>query len=76
MVVTGVQILDLPTVSNYEILTNNTEYAKIFIRKASVTTNYQQSFTRIDSTLSYIGGIFGLITIIMYGMKAYSEYSY
>ncbi len=49
--------------SSYEI-TPTESYAKLYLRKSDNKLHLERSFTKLDDFLSYIGGLFGLITII------------
>ena len=35
-----------------------------------------RSFQKLDQTLSYIGGLFGTIILLLISLKFYSKYSY
>lgn len=36
----------------------------------------ERGFKKIDETLSYIGGLFGFVVILLLFMKEYTEYSF
>ena len=59
---------------NYKV--RQKDYFKLFIRKSSLSLNYQRSFRKIDDTLSYIGGLFSAIVTALIIMKKYNEISY
>lgn len=43
----------------------NTEYASIFVRKSPKSRSITRSYEKYDMFLSYIGGLFGLISIAL-----------
>jgi hypothetical protein len=68
-------ISERPVVSNFEII-NTEEYVKISLLKSDLIQQFERSYTRMDVTFAYLGGLFGMILIIFYGMTAYSEYAF
>ncbi len=52
------------------------EFATINIKKSSLSLNIEREYIKLDSALSYIGGLFGFIIILFVFMKVYTEYSY
>lgn len=52
------------------------EFATIRIRKSHVSWDFNRHYTKIDDTLSYIGGLFGFLMIAFVFMQVYTEYSY
>jgi hypothetical protein len=51
-------------------------FASINIKKSSLSMDIVRQYTKLDSTLSYIGGLFGFIIIFFVFMKVYTEYCY
>jgi hypothetical protein len=41
------------------------EYMRFYLRKSPVTEEYTRSFFKFDELLSYIGGLFGLIAMVI-----------
>lgn len=53
-----------------------TLFANINFKKSSLSLNIERQYTKLDNTLSYIGGLFGFIIIFFVFMKIYTEYCY
>ena len=51
-------------------------YASIVLRRSSTAVIVERGFKKIDETLSYIGGLFGFVVILLLFMKEYTEYSF
>jgi hypothetical protein len=49
----------------YSINGSDTEYSTIFVRKSPRSRTINRSYQKYDDFLSYIGGLFGLITIFL-----------
>lgn len=64
----------LDAVKNFNIDSNI--FARVALRKSSSSTRYLRSFRRLDDLLSYIGGLFGFLMILMVIIKKYNEYSF
>ena len=47
-------------------------YASIYIRKSHLSYEISRQYTKMDSTLSYIGGLFGFIMIAFFIMTVYT----
>lgn len=54
----------------------SSRYAQINFVKSSTSTTYTRSFNKIDSFLSYVGGLVGTTLIIFFVLGAYSEKAY
>ena len=52
------------------------EYFKLFLRKAANSIEIARNFQKLDQTLSYIGGLFGTIVLLLFFLTLYSKYSY
>ena len=48
---------------------SNDIYAAIVLRRASTTTVVHRGFSKIDDTLSYIGGLFGFVMVLLLLVK-------
>ena len=53
-----------------------TYYADITFKKSPKVTQYQRSFNKVDSYLSYIGGLMGTIVTLVFFMGKYTERAY
>ena len=51
-------------------------YASIVLRRSSTAVIVERGFKKIDETLSYIGGLFGFVVILLLFMKEYTQYSF
>jgi hypothetical protein len=71
----GLTLSERPVVSNFEII-NTDEFVRLYLKKSDLIQQFDRSYTRFDSTLAYLGGLFGMALIFFYGMKAFSEYAY
>jgi len=70
----GVVITDLFQNIAYQVTNDN--YASFFLMKSSSSVAYQRSFNKIDSFLSYVGGLVGTILGFMLIVQAYTEMSF
>ena len=59
----------------YKIDVDN-EYFKFYLRKSASNYQVTRTFRKLDSTFSYIGGLFGTIILILSFLKLYSKYCY
>jgi len=50
--------------------------ASLELRKSSTSMNIIREYDKLDTTLSYIGGLFGFLMIAFIFMQIYTEYSY
>jgi len=64
----------LDAVKNY--LIDSPVLARVSFRKSINSILYQRSFRRVDDALSYIGGLFGGLIMLMILMKKFNEYSF
>lgn len=55
---------------------DGTTLAQFFIRRASTNVEVTRQYTKVDSTLSYIGGLFGFIMTALLFMSKYTECCY
>lgn len=46
------------------------------MRKAAKQIEAERSFQKLDQTLSYIGGLFGTLILLLLFLNLYSKYSY
>jgi hypothetical protein len=65
---------NLDAVKNYMVDSN--VFARVSLRKSMNSVVYERSFRRVDDTLSYIGGLFGGLIMLMIFIKKYNEYSF
>lgn len=65
---------NLDAVKNYMVDSN--VYARVSLRKSMNSVVIERSFRRVDDTLSYIGGLFGGLIMLMVFIKKYNEYSF
>jgi len=70
----GVVITDLFQNIAYQVTNDN--YASFFLMKSSSSVAYQRSFNKIDSFLSYVGGLVGTILGFMLIVQTYTEMSF
>jgi hypothetical protein len=52
------------------------EFGSISIKKSSVSIGIVRTYTKLDSTLSYVGGLFGFLMLFFVFMRVYTQYSY
>jgi hypothetical protein len=71
----GLTLNERPVVSNFEIL-NTDELVRIYLRKSDLIQQFDRSYTRFDATFAYLGGLFGMVLMLFYGMRAFSEYAF
>jgi hypothetical protein len=71
----GLTLNERPVVSNFGII-NTDEFVRINLKKADLIQQFDRSYTRFDVTFAYIGGLFGMVLMLFYGMMAFSEYAY
>ena len=57
-------------------ISSKNEYFKFNWRKAANKAQITRTFQKLDQTLSYIGGLFGTIVLLLIFLKFYSKYSY
>ncbi len=50
--------------------------AKIYFRKAPAIYTFTRSFQKLDDTLSYIGGLFGIIVLFFLFFSIYDKFAY
>lgn len=62
--------LQLGAVNNFQVTSN--EYLRLYMRKTANEMIYERSYKRIDATLSYIGGLFGSIILLLFFMRFYN----
>lgn len=68
-------ISNVPTQAmNYQFTSG--DYVKFYIRKSSLSLNIIRTFRKIDDTLSYIGGLFSTLIVILALLSIYNEYCY
>lgn len=70
----GIFIPDLCQNVAYQVTNDN--YASFFLMKASSSITYQRSFNKIDSFLSYVGGLVGTILGFMLIVQSFTEMSF
>ena len=51
-------------------------FSEIVFRRSSIVTKYTRSFNKVDSYLSYIGGLVGTIVTLVFFMGKYTEKAY
>lgn len=59
----------------FQIQSSN-QYFKFNFRKGASKIEINRNFQKFDQTLSYIGGLFGFITLFLFFLSLYSKYSY
>lgn len=52
------------------------DYLKFYLRKGPSNYIYSRNFQKMDQTLSYIGGLFGTLALMLTFLNLYSKYSY
>ena len=48
------------------------EYAGVYLKRSYITFDIRRNYTKMDSTMSYIGGIFGFFVIAFIFMQVYT----
>ena len=71
----GLTLNERPVVSNFEVI-NTDELVRIYLRKSDLIQQFDRSYTRFDATFAYLGGLFGMLLMLFYGMSAFSEYAF
>jgi len=66
---------DLFSQKNMPMASGDT-YVKIVIEKSEKTKTYTRSFNKVDSFLSYIGGLIGTFISVCFIMNRYADISY
>lgn len=61
---------------NYQVVNSSTSFLQFNIRKAANNQQITRSFQKLDQTFSYIGGLFGTISLLLSFLKLYSKYTY
>lgn len=51
-------------------------YAKFAFNKATYTTTYSRSFSKIDTYFSYVGGLIGTIIGFIFILNFYTQKAY
>ena len=51
-------------------------YSRIYFRKSAELYSVERGFQKIDETLSYIGGLFGITIILFAFLSIYSKFTY
>ena len=73
--VSGSQVASTAVGQIYKVGPKN-EYFQFYWRKSSSKVEINRTFVKLDQTLSYIGGLFGTIILLLIFLKFYSKYSY
>lgn len=73
--VTGTQVVQTAVGKSFQVQSSN-QYFKFYWRKSASKIQINRSFQKLDQTLSYIGGLFGTIILLLISLKFYSKYSY
>lgn len=60
---------------NYR-MSSTEPYFKFYLRKGAANYSYVRAVQKLDQTLSYIGGLFGTLAILLMFLNLYSKYSY
>ena len=61
---------------DYTLLTGGFPYSDIVFKKSSQVTKYTREFNKVDSYLSYVGGLVGTIVTLVFFMGKYTEKAY
>jgi hypothetical protein len=56
-------------------VTNVTGYVNLYFSKSSNSLNYQRDVQKISAVFSYIGGLVGALTAVLFLMKTYTDTS-
>lgn len=51
-------------------------FGSINLKKSALSMDLTRSYTKLDSTLSYVGGLFGFLMVFFLFMRVYTQYSY
>lgn len=62
--------------NRFEISPDNTNYCTFFIFKSANSRQIDRSYVKLDDILSYIGGLFGTLTICLFIVKIYNNYAF
>ena len=72
---TGVKTENTAISQNYR-MTPGESYFKFYLRKGAANFNFERNFQKLDQTLSYIGGLFGTLALLLMFLNLYSKYCY
>ena len=61
---------------DYSLLSGGVPFSDIVFKKSSQTTKYTREFNKVDSYLSYVGGLVGTIVTLVFFMGKYTEKAY
>lgn len=62
--------------NRYEVSPDDTNYCTFFIFKSPNSRNIDRSYVKLDEILSYIGGLFGTLTMLLFVVKVYNNYAF
>jgi len=48
----------------------------VYLKRSYITFDIDRNYTKMDSTMSYIGGLFGFFIIAFIFMQIYTQYSF
>lgn len=51
-------------------------FGSINIKKSALSMDLVRNYTKLDTTLSYVGGLFGFLMVFFIFMRVYTQYSY
>ncbi len=71
----GIQTSERAIGQSYR-MTAGEDYFKFYLRKGPSKDVHTRSFQKLDQTLSYIGGLFGTLTLLLAFLSVYSKYCY
>lgn len=72
----GATITKLFSQQEFNIANYRNYYADITISKSPEGISYNRSFQKIDSYLSYVGGLIGIVLILFFVFNLYTETAY
>ena len=69
-------IIDNAIKNRYEISADNSVYCTFFIYKSPLSYEINRSYEKLDEILSYIGGLFGTIVLMLFIIRIYNGCSF
>lgn len=62
--------------NRYEVSADNPNYCTFFIFKSPNSRQIERSYVKLDEILSYIGGLFGTLTMCLFIVRIYNNYAF
>ena len=62
--------------NRFEVSADNDNYCTIFIYKSSDSINIAREYNKLDNILSYVGGLFGTLTIFLFFIRIFNNHTF